>query len=255
MKPLLVILPLAHAVCFAATPPEIAPLAAKYKADTEAMEADRASSFARLAKVYQSALDDAEKTATATGAIKPLVAITEERDGLKAGQLPKTPHPDLPKTLLPAQKAYLAGVGKVEAEIGPRKQRAVADYLRSLTALQSRSAGNAGLLAGIAAEKESIIRDIPVEALEITKRLTGTTWRWSGDKETVTFLGRGKVRWSLGGKEFTWNVTDAAGRKIEGVNGKGNPYTLVLEPAMDAGHLVEKGGSTRQIQMLPQARK
>ena len=77
-----------------------------------------------------------------------------------------------------------------------------------------------------------------MDALEITKKLVGSTWDWAA-KETVVFQEKGKGRWSLGNKEFTWKVTDGAARKIEGINGKGHPFQLVLEPSMEAGTLEE----------------
>jgi hypothetical protein len=185
--------------------PEIAPFAERFKTDSEAVAASQTASLIRLAHDYQAALDAAEKTATTTGDVKVLAAITAERDALKAGSLKTTASADLPKTLLNPRKTYFAGVAKVDADILPRKQRVVADYLRALTSLQSKSAGNAALLTAIGAEKDRLIRSAPVNLSDLTKRLGGTKWRNSGGSNLS--LNEDGTAQTKQGKNGTWKAT------------------------------------------------
>lgn len=122
----------------------------------------------------------AEKTATLVGDLDLLEAISKERKSLKPdsdeGSAPK----NFPKDLLASRKAYFEAVSKVNAEISARMQRAAANYVRALTALESRSTGDAQLLGQIAKEKERVIKEAPVDLTALTSRLTGTSWIYGG---------------------------------------------------------------------------
>jgi hypothetical protein len=65
--------------------PELIPLEAKYKADTAALETQKAVEIARLAQVYGASLDVVEKTETAAGHLPAITAIMQERGDLKKG--------------------------------------------------------------------------------------------------------------------------------------------------------------------------
>jgi hypothetical protein len=222
-------------LCAAEVAPEIAPLAAKFKAETEAAELGRKAPAADLVRNYQGALDAAEKTATAAGNVKLLAALSAEREDLQRGKLKATA--ELPKSLLVSRKAYLTGVMKLDDEIATRKQRAVADYVRGLAALQARSGGKADLLAQIAAEKERAVRGAPIAISSAAKQLDGTTWKHSDNRIfRLSADGTIKASWGLQG---TWRLLSPTRFEIQWKGNAPEEWSIDL----GAGELKSAGAS------------
>ena len=137
--------------------PELAPLAAKYKADIAALEAQKSAALARAEQTYSTALDGVEKTATAAGKLEVVAAVTKERESIKGGLMAPALPSELPKSLGPARKAYMDAAARAAAEIIPKRRAANAEYLRALASLQPKAAGNAELARQIATEKERLL--------------------------------------------------------------------------------------------------
>ena len=194
MKPLLILaLALAttlHAQDSApALAPELAPLAAKYKTDTAALNAQKDEAIIRVAQTYRAALDAAESVETTAGHLKAIAAITAERGDLKKDEVKSEFPDDLPKGLQTARKNYLSGVARIVADIGQRQQRFNADYLRDLHTLQTRIGGNRVLAAQIADEKQSILN---IADDEQKKALLTSCW-WQIRDVVLEFTPGGSV--------------------------------------------------------------
>jgi hypothetical protein len=71
----------------------------------------------------------------------------------------------------------------------------------------------------------------------IRKRLVNTTWVW-GRGETITFLADGGVRWS-GKGAGRWKVASATPPVVEGVEGNGDKFRIVLDPGLREGRVFE----------------
>ena len=184
--------------------PELAPLAAKHKADDEAINAKRAASVAQVGRNYTMALNTAERTATAAGNVGAIAAITAERDGLKAGNLDSKQPDNLPRDLPTPRKSYLAEVAKVDADIKAQRQRATAAYLQALATLQSRSAANPALLGQIDAEKKALVEGDPAT---MSAKLAETKWRVGTGDKVLTLHRGGTSSISWAGRKGSWKVT------------------------------------------------
>lgn len=136
---------------------ELAQLAAKYKADTAALDTQKTAAVARVAQTYSTALDGAEKIETTAGRVQAIAAITKERADMKADAMDTNFPSNLPTTLRTARKNYLEGVGRADIDAGQRQQRLSVDYLRTLATLQTRAGSNSALAGQIAEEKSKII--------------------------------------------------------------------------------------------------
>lgn len=186
--------------------PELAPLAAKYKADSDGVTAKRSAAVSQVAQNYIMALNTAERTATSTGDLKSLAAISSERDGIKAGNLdPKLPD-NLPKDLPTPRKRYMTEVERVDADIKAQRQRVTAAYLQALAALQSRSSAKPALLGQIEAEKKKLIGG-PKSTLSV--ELAGTKWRIENSDQIITLQADGTTSISWSNRKGWWKVTGA----------------------------------------------
>lgn len=201
--------------------PALASASTQYRNETAAIEQQKAASVARSQKTYTGALLMAEKTATLVGDLNLLEAISKERNLLKSDSGEGTPPKSFSKDLLASRKVYFEAVSKVNAEISARMHRVAANYVRTLTTLESRSAGNAQLLGQIAKEKERVIKDAPVDLTELAARLTGTNWIYGGFGVSLKADGladRGggsKGKWKVVGKhdlEFRWDGYDGVNK-------------------------------------------
>jgi hypothetical protein len=148
--------------------PELLPLAAKYKADSSAIELQRATLISRAKQPYMAALDSAEKNATTSGQLPLVAAVTAERAVLNAGQTLPTSSSNLLKTLQTPRKAYQDETAHVYATFVVKQRRLDADYLRVLASLQSRAAGNPELVKQIEAEKSSLLKVARVTDIRVT---------------------------------------------------------------------------------------
>src|SRR5688572_28395397 len=78
--------------------PELAPAESKYRAEVAALATQTATALAQAQQSYARALSDAEKTATATGALPAVAAIASEQAALKEALLAPDFPADLPKS-------------------------------------------------------------------------------------------------------------------------------------------------------------
>lgn len=197
------LLALAASNAFAQTvAPELAPAAAKYKADMATLDAQRLAALAQAQKSHAAALDAAEKTATAAGNLPVVAAITKERESLIADTL-KPGFPDgLPKNLQTTRKAYLDTAANIRVNEATRRAAIGAEYLRALASLQSKAAANPELAQQIATEKANLLANTPANSskatldqrpmkpdeTEATVAVLGTSWK--GVKGSSRIFGR-----------------------------------------------------------------
>jgi hypothetical protein len=208
--------------------PELVPMAAKYKADLEALDTQKDTEAVRVSQAYIAALAEAEAKATAGGDLKGLAAIGQERDDAKNGALPEKIPADLPKGLHGARKSCFEALARVAKDFTTREDRVRSDYVRSLATLDLRARNNAVLAAQIASEKERAVHDItPTSPAGIL-----TSFLWVMGSDIWEFAPNGKLiqhrpsppAWP--GK--TWKL--AANRKgVECVfdNGKTGTYPFI----------------------------
>ena len=161
--------------------PELQPIAGKYKTDSAALESQKTVAMSRAKQVYDSALDAAEKSATAAGQVPVVTAVTKERDALKSDQMSPTAPRELPRALVPQRKAYEDAFVRITADFEQRQQRADADYLRALSGLQARAGTNPELAKQLATEKASLLQRGPsVTPQDLSKSLQNSTWEGRG---------------------------------------------------------------------------
>jgi hypothetical protein len=165
--------------------PELEPLAAKHKADLTAFNAQKAAAMARAQQPYLFALDGAERTATSTGSIDTVAAITKEREALKNGAMDAVFPGGLPKTLQAPRKACLDAMTRVAADLEPRRKTINAAYLQGLGSLQAKAVGKPDLAAQIASEKEKLIANAGDESPEAAKKRYVGRWNVCFENGTV----------------------------------------------------------------------
>jgi hypothetical protein len=133
--------------------PELAPLAAKHKADFTTVETQKETAVGRAQHDYLAALAFADKAATSAGDLKGVVAIGKERDLAKTmPDLALSFPADLPAALRPARKVYLDAIDSANADAKKRKDQIDSDYLRTLGILS----GHRPATAGVTPEVQSV---------------------------------------------------------------------------------------------------
>ena len=217
--------------------PELAPLAAKYKADTAALGAQKEAAITRVALVYSAALDSAEKTETTAGHLPALTAITLERGDLKKNEVKPELPSDLPKGLHSVRKAYLDDLARVVADFAQRQQRIAADDIRVLSSLQTRAGSNAALAKQIMEEKERVLQSATAgSAAEFEHRLIGTKWNWN-DNFPVTFEADGTSSGANPYQRIKWKSVKPF--TLEYSFSNGNHGTIEFERGMTRAAIVE----------------
>ena len=158
--------------------PELAPLAARHKADLVAVDQQSAAALARSTPFYLAALEAAEKDALARANVDAVAAIHKEREAVNAGligDLIAAPFPPkLPAGLKSSRDALLESFKRLQADSLKLRQRANADYLRALAGLQPRAAGNPELAREIKAESDAVL-GVPVTTPEGEVEVTART--------------------------------------------------------------------------------
>ncbi len=182
--------------------PELAPAAAKYKADMATLDAQRLAALAQAQKSHAAALDASEKTATAAGNLPVVAAITKERESLVADTLTPSFPDGLPKNLQTTRKAYLDTAANIRVNEATRRAAIGAEYLRALASLQAKAAANPELAQQIATEKGKLLATAPVasttakpshsatkpDEAEAVVAVLGTSWK--GVKGSSRIFGR-----------------------------------------------------------------
>ena len=141
-------------------PPQIQPLADKYKSDLAILESQRTAAVGRAQQVYVVALNAAENAALAASQLPVIAAITAERQAVtRDSMLAEFPR-GLPTTLQVARKVYMDTVARIAAEVPTRREKLGVEYLRALNALQASA--DAELSTAIADEKMRVIADAKV---------------------------------------------------------------------------------------------
>jgi hypothetical protein len=111
---------------------------------------------------YGAALVAAQKSATAAARTADLAAISGELDAVRAGMLPESAPPDLPKSLLQDRRAAAQALAAAMRTLTPRKRDMATAYVRNLAALEqsARRAKDQPLLDAIAAERERAMAEV-----------------------------------------------------------------------------------------------
>lgn len=216
-------------------PPELLPSATKYRADTAALATQQTDAINRVAQVYDAALTAAEKTETAAGHVPAITAISEERAGLQKNALKAEMPGNLPKSLHTARKTYLDGIEKVTADFEQRHQRIAGDYLRALSALQTRTASTSPVAKQLSDEKVRVLAIAATtgNAAVLGKWITNTPgwqgWRILNANGTVTCNDDPPAKWRIMGSTLRLTYT----------NGVIEEYTLPVRDGKMTG--IKKG--------------
>lgn len=152
---------IANFACAQALAPELAPIAAKYKSDLAALEAQRTAALAQAQAPYLAALGTAERMATTAGNVAGVSAIASERTALGSGLMSPSPPTGLPKELQIPRKTYLDASARIRALEAPRRQALDAAYLRALSNLVVKGAENPELAKQLEAEKQKLLASAP----------------------------------------------------------------------------------------------
>ena len=141
--------------------PELAPLAAKHKADLATLDQQRTAALAAKLPFYLNPLDAAEKNALAQSNLEAVAAIRLERDAVKGGKIgdliaAKFPE-KLPAGLKSTRDALFDSFRRIETDVLKLRQKVNVDYLRALTELQPKAASNAELARQIKAESDAVL--------------------------------------------------------------------------------------------------
>lgn len=147
---------------------ELAPAASKHKADSTALDIQRTAALAQAQRPYSIALDAAEKTATTSGNLSTVAAITRERAALASGLMAPEFPDALPKTLQTVRKTSLDETARMRASEATRRAAIDAEYLRALAGLQSKAAANPELAQQIAAEKQRLLAAVAPGGAAVT---------------------------------------------------------------------------------------
>ena len=232
---------------------ELAPLVAKYNADTAALNAQKEAAITRVMLVYSAALDAAEKTETTAGHLSALTAITQERGALKNnGVKPELPR-DFTKGLHTARKTYLDDLARVVADFAQRQQRIAAEDIRVLSALQTRVGSNAVLAKQIAEEKERVLQTAATaSAAEFERGLVGTKWVWDGSFP-VTFEADGTSSSENPIQRLKWKSVKPF--TLEYSFSNGNHGTIEFEKGMARATIMEIAGGEKHTAPLVRVKK
>lgn len=124
----------------AGLPAELAPLAAKYHADLDALAQARGKAVAALRQSYLAALGLAEQKAKGEGKPDELKAVTEEKEAVTDGRaLTPLAAPLLPHELA-TPRAYLQReTVRAEHEYSVHAQQAGGEYLRALAFYENKA--------------------------------------------------------------------------------------------------------------------
>jgi hypothetical protein len=139
-----------------ALPPELAPLAARYHTDLDALGQARSKAETALRRSYLAELDSAAQKAAAESKLDELNAVKDEKETLAAGGALTVPAvPLLPHELAPPRAYLQREMARTEREYSAHAQQAASDYLRALVFFENkaRMAKQMDLLQQIEAEK------------------------------------------------------------------------------------------------------
>jgi hypothetical protein len=143
-------------------PAELAPLAAKYQSDLDALGAARSKAVAMLRQSYLTALGVAEKKATGEGKLDELKALAEEKQTVASGQpLPPKAAPFLPSGVATPRAYLLREMARADHEYNVHAQESAAQYLRGLAFYENKARG---------AEQIELLKQIEAEKARVTGR-------------------------------------------------------------------------------------
>ena len=184
--------------------PELAPMAAKYKADIATLETQRTTAVAQAQKPYNAALAAVEKIATAAGNVAGVSAIVNERAAIGKGLMTPGLPPGLPKELQGPRKAYLDALERIRAAEAPRRQALDGAYLRALTGLGAKAPKESQLANQVEAEKQKLIASAPPAA---PKKVNSKNVVINGTFDVVE-----------GGQPKGWSMSDGYKVQKDGTN-------------------------------------
>ena len=214
----------------AALPPELAPLAARYRTNLDALALARNKAVAALRRSYFAALDLAGQKARAESKLDELNAVNDEKETLAAGAALTVPAaPLLPRELATTRAYFQREMAREEREYSAHAQQAASDYLRALAFFENRArmAKQTDLLQQIEAEKSKLAgekagipgsapiaaRDLVINGDFALKKADGAPETWfaggAGTGVLATEQGVTFLRLVSRDKKDTWFVESA----------------------------------------------
>jgi len=252
--------------------PELAPLAAKYQSDLDALAQTRDKALAQVRQPYLDILTAAEQRANSEAKPDEAKAVADEKQAVIAGNtLAATPSPLLPRALSTPRGNFLREAARVEHGYAVHAQQVAAEYLRGLVFYEAKAqaAGQAELLKQIQAEKLKVAalgavgprpapgagRNVVLNGDFAQKKDDGTPESWTGGGPgkgaVATEQGATFLRMVSSYKKETWfleNVDRPAGVqelqvtvRLRSPDFKGQgPYGIVIAQRDAANQLVAR---------------
>ncbi|MDB6173783.1 MAG: hypothetical protein JWL59_3094 [Chthoniobacteraceae bacterium] len=143
--------------CADSLAPEVAPRAAKYEADTKAIDAARATAVARVQQDYLSYLAAADKAASASGKPEELALVLKAREAITSPTSDASLPAIAPKAFQKRHADYFGALAAVDREFAPRYQQTNGTFLRDLAAIESRLPTNSPAHEQIAEIKAKLV--------------------------------------------------------------------------------------------------
>jgi len=178
-----------------ALPPQLAPLAARYQTDLDALAQAHGKALAALRRSYLTALDSAAQKAKAESKLDDLKAVIDEKETLAAGGgLTALAAPLLPRELA-APRAYLQReIAREEREYTAHAQQAAGDYLRALAFFENKAR---------MAKQTDLVQQIETEKLKLAGQTAGTPGAAPGAARDLVVNGDFALKKADGAPE-TW---------------------------------------------------
>jgi hypothetical protein len=188
----------------AAEDPQLAPHAAKYAQDRQALEGERARQVEALRKRYAAALTAARLDAVKTNKNASVVAIDAEIVAANSEVRSATIPPDLPRTLAGARREFMMGFETLEKTVGTRIKDLNSRYVQTLNTLgqNAQKQGNTALVAALIAEKARIAAGQPATPAAPAKYKNVIM---NGDFSTVAEGGLLPAGWQPKGADYQGN--------------------------------------------------
>ncbi len=185
--------------------PEVAPRAAKHAADTNALDAAKTATIARLKRDYLLYLDAADKAASANGKPEELALILKARADVTSGGGSLTDSAS--KALQKRHADYFAAIAAVNREFAPRYQQTNSAFLRDLALIESRLPSSSPVREQITAIKAKLVKstgEVTASPL-IGKWIPGI---YKGSTATISINADGTTGFDGGALQGKWSIDE-----------------------------------------------
>ena len=169
--------------------PELKGPAQDRERDIAALEPQKTAAVAAAQAPYLAALDSADQAAMSGGKVNNVASIAREREQLQKGGMAASLPPDLPRSVDPARRTYLAAIAKIDADFTKRRTVVDGNYLQKLASLQFKALNNPTLAAQISAEKQKVATGIHGPITDAAVGMANTRWKKVGgnDNDVIFF--------------------------------------------------------------------